>query len=176
MSTITTVKAFTSGKFTHKFTLVFADRTVETEGGYWDTSSREPGGWVEALHSPDLLGVVGHPTSPKHPKFGITVDRPDGRGSSWGSYETLDEAVQEVHTRHAEMAADVASREVDPVYALECELKCHDWYYCMSDDGGVYRAGAAHWDKIAQMLKELPQDDAKALWTKYAPEGFTCPV
>jgi hypothetical protein len=172
MSAITTVKAFTSGKFRHTFTLVFADRTVEASGDYWQ--NRE--GWVKDLHSPDLLGVVGHPSSHKHPKFGVTVDRPDGRGSSWGSYETLDEAVQEVRTRHSEMAADVARRQVDPLYALECELKCHDWYYCMSDDGGVYRAGAAHWNKVAEMLKQVPVDDAKALWTKYAPEGFTCPV
>lgn len=166
MSVIHTVKAFTGRKFNHVFTLVFADRTRETTGDYWDTFNQKPGGWVEDLHSPDLLGIVGHPSSPKQPKFGVTVSRPDGRGAVYGSEETLEDAIHEVRMVHAELVSDCARREVDPAYALECELKCHDWYYHMSDDGGVYRGGEAHDRMIRDLATKTPVETARTLWGK----------
>jgi hypothetical protein len=187
MSVIHTVKAFTARKFkikgvqpficnNHVFTLVFADRTRETTGDYWDTANQVPGGWVEDLHSPDLLGIVGHPSSLKHPKFGVTVPRPDGRGASYGSEETLEDAIHEVRMVHAELVSDHARREVDPTYALECELRGHDWYYCMSDDGTVYRGGEAHYQQIVGLIEQVMPETVKTLWAKYAPKDFTCPV
>jgi len=176
MSIIHNVKTFTARKYNHVYTLVFADRTRETTGAYWDTCNQVPGGWVEDLHSPDLQGIVAHPSSGEHPQFGITVDRPDGRGSSYGSEETLEDAIAEVRMVHAELVSDKTRREIDSAYALECELKWHDWYYHMSDDGGVYRGGEAHDRMIRDLVTKTPAETVRTLWTKYAPEGFTCPV
>lgn len=39
---------------------------------------------------------------------------------------------------------------------LMIELARHDWFYEMSDDARVYRAGSAHWRRIDDLMKSLP--------------------
>lgn len=33
------------------------------------------------------------------------------------------------------------------------ELERHDWYYCWSDDSGVYRRGEADWNRLEGIAK-----------------------
>jgi hypothetical protein len=59
--------------------------------------------------------------------------------------------------------------------ALEELLKKHDWYYMMSDDDRWYRQGSAQQYEIRKIMKQLEDigynDDAKALFNKYSPDG-----
>ena len=64
----------------------------------------------------------------------------------------------------------------DPVKALERRLKGHDWWYVMSDDGSVVRAGAAAHKVLYTKVKELPPETVRELWAKHAPKDFACPV
>lgn len=157
----------------HQITLVFADRTRQVEGSVWGPAYHDPTSWVADLGSPALLGIVHH--SPAG-GYGTHVDRTDGRGTIYGKADTLADAIQQVRTEHAEMLAEQARREIDPVYALEAELQCHDWWHHMSDDGAVYRGGEAHWQLIQELVRRSPADAVRTLWTRYAPDGFGCPV
>jgi hypothetical protein len=59
--------------------------------------------------------------------------------------------------------------------ALEELLKKHDWYYMMSDDNRAYTQGSAQQYEIRKIMKQLEDigydDDAKALFNKYSPDG-----
>jgi hypothetical protein len=59
--------------------------------------------------------------------------------------------------------------------ALEELLKKHDWYYMMSDDNRAYTEGSAQQYEIRKIMKQLEDigynDDAKALFNKYSPDG-----
>jgi hypothetical protein len=59
---------------------------------------------------------------------------------------------------------------------LEESLSRHDWYYNYSDDGGTWRRGQAHADKISGLMKKytalVGQEEADELYNKYAPNDY----
>ncbi len=47
---------------------------------------------------------------------------------------------------------------------LMIELARHDWWHEMSDDGSVWRRGSAHWRKIDELAKALPDAAVAAVF------------
>lgn len=64
----------------------------------------------------------------------------------------------------------------DPESLLDLLLRTHDWYAAYSDMPGVLGASDRHFDRARDLMKALPAEKVRAIFTKYAPEGFTCPV
>lgn len=149
-----------------------ADGSLETVELDYTNSTHE-----RKLDSP-LEGVVG-------------LASRDRRGSGWacelrgevhpaskfiGKGVALADAVQAAQTaRRKSEDAEIALRE-NPVAHLERELMCHDWWHMMSDSYGVTLAGQRHMEDIRSLMCKIEPSMARALWSKYAPADFTCPV
>ena len=117
------------------------------------------------------------------------------RGSSgwWGEAEVVG-AEGEIHTLRTESCtylSDAISRigklvseqelyyenlRTSPEKHLEVRLQGHDWYSVMSDSYRVTRRGEADMEGILKLMKQVPAESARLLWTKYAPAGCSCPV
>lgn len=89
--------------------------------------------------------------------------------------KTRKECRDSLAKRYKEQIAKNADHK-DPVKVLETRLKGHDWFYCYSDDGNVYRGGRAHKKKVLAALKDVDEAVARELWSKHAPKGFNFPT
>jgi hypothetical protein len=62
------------------------------------------------------------------------------------------------------------------IHELETRLKSHDWYCDFSDDHSVWSSGEASRKKILTLITQVNPEQARELWAKYAPKGFSCPI
>lgn len=93
-----------------------------------------------------------------------------------GSGATLADAVKAaLDTHYNTEAAEIALREDHPAH-LERELARHDWWCMMSDSYGTTLAGERHMEEIRGIIAKVPSATVRALWAKYAPTQFACPV
>lgn len=152
------------GKPGHEFVLVYETETKPVTGsvGYDEADGRE-----------DFLGAI---TKAPKTQWGGIIKLARGGHAYFNDKPTPDEAIETLRTRAQEMRAENERYETDPEYALEVELKSHDWYHAMSDDGSVYRAGARHWDIIRGLLGKVDRKRAEELYVKYAPKDFRFPL
>lgn len=58
------------------------------------------------------------------------------------------------------------------IQELEDKLKSHDWTYEYSDDNRSYLNGQVQLIAINKLIKQLPEEEAKELYNKYAPDMF----
>ena len=65
--------------------------------------------------------------------------------------------------------AEIAMRLED----LDKALAGHDWYFNMSDDGRVYNAGVASWDRLSAEMNDLRglgfRKEVDELFSKHRP-------
>lgn len=87
---------------------------------------------------------------------------------------TVDDAAQVCREVYEADAEEMRRCERDPLYALECELACADWYYEMSDDPGVYRGGVAHFARIDALVK-LAGEAGEAMYEAARAKGRPAP-
>lgn len=69
----------------------------------------------------------------------------------------------------AAKAARVAQLPAEEA-ALVRTMEGHDWHYSYSDDGNVWKAGEAHWQRIRQAALAVPLARRQELWHEFAPE------
>jgi hypothetical protein len=73
-------------------------------------------------------------------------------------------------------ARDALEAELAAMPADQAELvrlmKGHDWWYEYSDDQNVWRAGRDREGKIRTLVRGLPGDVARGIWSRFAPEQF----
>lgn len=72
--------------------------------------------------------------------------------------------------------ADVqTSIGADDDVSLAARLAGHDWYYYSDPDQKVFKRGEDALKKIVVELNKLPIEQARALWSEYAPPRFVFP-
>lgn len=91
-------------------------------------------------------------------------------------HKTIAEAEAKFRADYQELLEYQHKIETDPVFNLEEQLGCHDWYYQMSDDHSVWSGGQRHWDQINKLIHQVPVEKVHELWAKYAPDDCKCPV
>ncbi|NBR00762.1 MAG: hypothetical protein EBT97_10000, partial [Actinobacteria bacterium] len=64
----------------------------------------------------------------------------------------------------------------DSVVHLERELSRHDWWHMLSDSYATNVAGHDHMVEIRGIAARCPADTVRALWLRYAPADFACPI
>lgn len=55
---------------------------------------------------------------------------------------------------------------------LEDHLSRHDWFYQYSDDYSIYERGHRSWSSLVTRCNEVPVEDLRPLWMKYAPAQY----
>jgi len=58
---------------------------------------------------------------------------------------------------------------------LSDALRKHDWYYEYSDSYIVFRNGEENRKYILELLKKIPIEEAKQLWTAFCVDPFRFP-
>lgn len=81
---------------------------------------------------------------------------------------SAEEAIAKAQERRSKEIADEQYIQANPEAHLRRELKGHDWYYCMSDDGGVFMAGHNHWKFIQELAKKV--QNSQQIIDEYNPE------
>lgn len=65
-------------------------------------------------------------------------------------------------------ATDAEVAEAEVTVALDR----HDWHHAYTEDGAVFRRGAAEFDRILFLLRQLPFETARALYDTRKPVSF----
>jgi hypothetical protein len=92
------------------------------------------------------------------------------------AFDTLTQAVKAVLKLRDEKIKEAEALKADPAKLLALRVEHHDWWCMMSDDYSVTLRGEADMRSILELAKKVPAEFVRALWTKHAPQGFTCPV
>ncbi len=137
----------------HHIYMVFADRVVEADLTNYQTAVES----AKAFSAEDFCGLV-------HDSGGnLSIQTKPGRHMKRATALDLDRA-EELCRQMYEFAKREQHRyDTDPVYALSEELLCIDWNHIYSDDGQVYRAGAAHWELVMRLVEKCGDIGAKML-------------
>lgn len=150
------------GKKGHEMELVFLRRTVPVR-------SRSD---ALRMDRADFVGLIHQ--GPRTDGWSGMI--PSGRGTLYvPAVKDKQGAVNALRERYNSVLVEKDRYDSDPAYALEKELKGHDWFYHYSDDHSVFSAGERHWDLIRDLLRKVDSAIAKKLWSQYAPEGFRLP-
>ena len=94
----------------------------------------------------------------------------EGKGLSFA--EAFAAAVQ----KRDQILAFFDALDGDPALKLEFLLQGHDWWYQKSDDYGYWMRGMENEGKILKLVQILEPEKVRALWAKFAPVEFSCPV
>jgi hypothetical protein len=158
---------------------ILRDLSIRLRAGYatWIVTDRQ---MVEATSSnralaekDDFLGLIeGLGLPGKQTFIGMYLDRDRDVKINLGGNRTPEKTAKAIRDHHKK---ELALRK-DKAALLERELKGHDWYSMMSDDGGVARAGEQHMDRIRELARQVDPDVARRLWKQYAPRDFTVPT
>lgn len=93
-----------------------------------------------------------------------------------GGYKTQKLAIEALKRQRTRFVRREMAVRNDPVKFLDRKLKHHDWYYDMSDDNRVFRAGEAHSNLIREMMLRVPLTTARKLYKQHAPNTFRFPA
>lgn len=147
------------GKPGHQFVLVFKDDIEIID------DSHKPETVRAMVERADFLGLLS-----KAPVTRWTGQIPRTRGEGvqyTNEHPSIQTGVTALRLVHAELAEENVRYAADPVYALETELKDHDWTGWASDDASVGNAADQHWKKIEQLLSKVDKATGEALVAKY---------
>lgn len=66
------------------------------------------------------------------------------------------------------------AKEMTPEQELETRVRKHDWLHHMSDDHRSWSAGASNWQRIRELIQQVGEKKARAIWQRTAPKerGF----
>ena len=130
----------------HQIYLVFADRVEAADLANYQTAT------ASAAHfsDDDFRGLVHFHAYDNTYTSETRTERSTRRFSA----SSLPRAAFSVREDYAAGLTEQARYDNDPMYALKLELASADWFYTFSDDGGVFRAGEAHFRKISELVRK----------------------
>ena len=149
---------------------------VREDGSVVHVDFRNHADTMKVRETADQIGLALR--NNKTGSWSAQMRHPFHGGVLWtvGTFETAEGAAADLLGKARAAVEAEAAVVADPVAHLERELERHDWYSVYSDDHSVWAAGERHITLIMDLMKQVPEETAKALFAKYAPADTTPPT